>query len=108
MFFSTWLDYRANCVTQYGYLGNLLIGLANALYNPNLWKANLIWGTEISEKITPQQGYNEEKDSIQGVTGALSFGQYRHLLVLSILSCLLYPRKAWHFDLRRYPGSRSG
>ena len=23
-------------------------------------------------------------------------------------SCPLYPRKAWQFDMRRYPGSRSG
>ncbi len=41
MLSGAWLDYRANCVTQYGYVGNLLTGLANAFYNPNLWKAAL-------------------------------------------------------------------
>ena len=62
-------------------MGNPRIRLANALYDP--WKADLIGGPKISEIITPP-GHNEKKDSIQGATGALCFGQYRHLLVLSI------------------------
>jgi hypothetical protein len=49
------LDCRVNYTTQYADMGNLLIGLANALYNPNFWKAAWVWGTEISEMI-PRNG----------------------------------------------------
>jgi hypothetical protein len=35
------LDCRVNYTTQYADMGNLLTGLANAFYNPNLWKAAL-------------------------------------------------------------------
>ena len=50
-------------------MGNPRSWFANALYDP--WKAGMIWGTKISEKITLTGGTTKKKDSIQRVTGAL-------------------------------------
>jgi hypothetical protein len=53
---------------MYDYMGNLHCRFANELDDP--WKAGMIWGTKISEKIF-LTGVQRKKDSIQRVTGAL-------------------------------------
>jgi len=86
-------------------MGALPVWPTNAFYNP--WKADLMCGTKISEPITLKGVERKE---------GLGSGSHRRALFRAISAfvsmihnkCPLYPRKAWHFDLRRYPGSRPG